>query len=274
MAPDLLFHPVFHEPEARAGVSHRKVVHPTAQHRVDQLHNPINRLRLVAAEHVLKLPQQRRPLFEFGRVVSTPNAPQTAHPAEVEPQKAEALASAEVLRFVGEPRVFDAGALAVARGLPRPLQHPVRFMSRPEARRAVALAPGSADMADLASLVLTSCGHPLEAAGLAEKAIAQSAHPGMYLGVAGHAYHHCGRIEEAITAFKAYHARSPRFGLVDLVIIYQQAGRVQEAQEAARALMARQTITIASWAKTRFRCDKTRFAAEIAALKEAGLPDG
>ena len=29
MAPDLLFHPVFHEAEALAGVSHRKVVHPT-----------------------------------------------------------------------------------------------------------------------------------------------------------------------------------------------------------------------------------------------------
>src|SRR5208337_2222859 len=30
MAPDLLLHPVFHEAEALAGVSHRKVVHPTA----------------------------------------------------------------------------------------------------------------------------------------------------------------------------------------------------------------------------------------------------
>src|SRR5208337_490167 len=55
MAPDLLLHPVFHEAEALAGVSHRKVVHPTAQHRVDQLHDPINRLRWVAAEHILEL---------------------------------------------------------------------------------------------------------------------------------------------------------------------------------------------------------------------------
>src|SRR4029077_16665820 len=54
MAPDLLFHPVFHEAGTHAGVSHRKVVHPTAQHRVDQLHDPINRLRLVAAEHILE----------------------------------------------------------------------------------------------------------------------------------------------------------------------------------------------------------------------------
>jgi hypothetical protein len=77
-------------------MSYRKVVHPTAHDRIDHFHDPINRLRLVASEHVLELPQQRRPLFEFGRVVSTPYAPQTTHPAEVEPQKAEAPASAEV----------------------------------------------------------------------------------------------------------------------------------------------------------------------------------
>ena len=104
MAPDLLFHPVFHEAEALAGMSDRKVVHPTAQHRVDQLHDPINRLRLVAAEHILELPQQRRPLLELGRVVGTPCAPQTAHPAEVEPQKAEAFAAAEVHDPNSSPR--------------------------------------------------------------------------------------------------------------------------------------------------------------------------
>src|SRR5215211_3895420 len=49
VAPDLLFHPVFDEAEARAGVPDRKVVHPTAQYRVDQLHDPIDWLRLVAA---------------------------------------------------------------------------------------------------------------------------------------------------------------------------------------------------------------------------------
>src|ERR1700722_15886511 len=72
IAPDLLLRPVFHEAEALAGVSHRKVVHPTAQHRVDQLHDPVNRLRLVAAENILELAKQRRPLFELGRVVGAP----------------------------------------------------------------------------------------------------------------------------------------------------------------------------------------------------------
>ena len=58
MAPDLLFYPVLDEAEALAGMPNREVVHPTAQDRVDQLHDPIHWLRLVAAEHVLELPQQ------------------------------------------------------------------------------------------------------------------------------------------------------------------------------------------------------------------------
>jgi len=60
MAPDLLFHPVFNEAEALAGVSHRKVGHPTAKHWIDQLNDPIQGLRLVAAEYILEFPQQRR----------------------------------------------------------------------------------------------------------------------------------------------------------------------------------------------------------------------
>jgi hypothetical protein len=56
MAPNLLFHPVFDEVEALTGISGRKVVHPTAQHRVDQVYDPIYWLRSVAAEHFLELP--------------------------------------------------------------------------------------------------------------------------------------------------------------------------------------------------------------------------
>jgi hypothetical protein len=55
MAPDLLFYPVFHEAEALAGVAYRKVIHPAADHRIDQAYDPINRLRLVAAKHILEL---------------------------------------------------------------------------------------------------------------------------------------------------------------------------------------------------------------------------
>jgi len=40
VAPDLLFHPVFHEAEALTGISNSEVVHPATQHRVDQFDNP------------------------------------------------------------------------------------------------------------------------------------------------------------------------------------------------------------------------------------------
>jgi hypothetical protein len=66
MAPDLLFYPVFDEAEALAGISDRKVFHPSAQDRVDQLHDPIDWLRLVAAEHILEIPQQRRAFLSLG----------------------------------------------------------------------------------------------------------------------------------------------------------------------------------------------------------------
>jgi hypothetical protein len=72
MAPDLLFHPVFNEAEALAGVSHRKVGHPTSKHRIDQLNDPIQRLRLVAAEYILELSQQRRSFLELGCVYDLP----------------------------------------------------------------------------------------------------------------------------------------------------------------------------------------------------------
>ncbi len=84
-----------------------------------------------------------------------------------------------------------------------------------------------------------------------------------------------GRIEEAIAAFKAYGARSPGFGLIDLVITYQQNGRPDEARETAKRLLAaRPDFTIAAWTKTQFRRDQARLEADIAALRAVELPMG
>ena len=121
---------------------------------------------MVSAEHFLELPQQRSSFLELGRVVGTPYAPTTTNTAEIETQKAEAFAAAEVyistllfidldLQFgelfaesflhrhhqpvmsgvgvdqdhqiIGKPCVLDVGVLAVARGLFRPLQHPIHL---------------------------------------------------------------------------------------------------------------------------------------------------
>src|SRR6516225_10205156 len=133
---------------------------------MDQLYDPIYWLRLVAAKHVLELPQQRSSLLELRRVIGTPRAPSTADAAEVEPEEAEALASAEVHvstlllidldlqigqllpeaflhrphkpvmarvgidqdhQIVGKTRVLDVGEPAAACHLLRPLEHPVHL---------------------------------------------------------------------------------------------------------------------------------------------------
>ena len=55
VAPNLLFYPVFNEVEALIGMPYRKVSYPTAKHWIDQLNDPIQRLRLVEAEYILEL---------------------------------------------------------------------------------------------------------------------------------------------------------------------------------------------------------------------------
>jgi adenylate cyclase len=143
-------------------------------------------------------------------------------------------------------------------------------------RKAVQLAPGSADIANLAGFILALSGCPEEALALAQKSIALSPnHPTLYLGVLGNAYRLSGQIEEAIAAFEAYNARSPGFGLADLVIAYDENGQSEKSKDAARRLLsARRDFTIAAWLKTQVRRDKARLEADVAALRTAGLAMG
>jgi adenylate cyclase len=143
-------------------------------------------------------------------------------------------------------------------------------------RKAVQLAPGSADIANLAGFILALSGCPEEALVLAQKSIALSPnHPTLYLGVLGNAYRLSGQIEEAIVAFEAYNARSPGFGLADLVIAYHENGQPEKSKDAARRLLlARRDFTIAAWLKTQVRRDKARLEAVVAALRTAGLAMG
>jgi adenylate cyclase len=143
-----------------------------------------------------------------------------------------------------------------------------------DARKAVQLAPGSADVALLAGFILASSGYPDEAVRLSEKAISLSPkYPSVFFGGLGNAYRLSGQIEKAITAFIAYNAHSPGFGLSDLVIAYHQIGQPEEARRAAQSLLAvRPEFTISAWLKTQFRRDAERLDADVAALRAAGLP--
>ena len=144
------------------------------------------------------------------------------------------------------------------------------------ARKAVQLAPGSADVAELASFILTPSGYPKEGLVLIQKASNLSPnHPPMYLGSLGNAYRLSGQIDEAIAAFEAYNARSTGFGLVDLVIAYQENGQADKAKDAAKRLLsARRDFTIAAWLKTQSRRDSALLEADVAALRAAGLDMG
>jgi adenylate cyclase len=141
-------------------------------------------------------------------------------------------------------------------------------------RRALLLAPGSADVAGYACFILACAGYPEQAAAQGERATALSPHyPPYYLGILGNAYRLSGRTEEAIAAFKAFHARAPGFGLADLVIVHQQSGRPEQAKEAADQLMrARRNFTISGWAYSQFRADPGSLESDLAALRAAGLP--
>ena len=143
-------------------------------------------------------------------------------------------------------------------------------------RKAAQLAPGAADILNHTSFILAPSGYPDEAFVLAQKSMALNPnHPAVYLGILGNACRLSGRLDEAIAAFEAYNARSPGFGLVDLVIAYRENGQAEDSGEAAKRLLAtRPDFTIASWLKTQFRHDKARLDADVAALRAAGLPPG
>ena len=142
------------------------------------------------------------------------------------------------------------------------------------ARRAVQLAPGSAHAATMACFVLAFAENAEEAIPLGERALKLSPKfPGYFLGTVGNAYRLAGRMEEAISAFKAYHAINPGFGLVDLVLIHEQAGRHEDAlEDVALLLSLRRNFTIKGWAQTQFRADRQGLQKDMDSLVAAGLP--
>jgi adenylate cyclase len=142
------------------------------------------------------------------------------------------------------------------------------------ARRAVHLAPSSADVATFACFVLAFAGYPQEAVAHGERAMTLSPHrPAFYWGHLGNAYRLAGRMQDAIAAFQAYHARSPGFGLSDLVLAYRQLGEPDMAAEVAGQLLSvRRDFTVELWAKTQCRADVEGLKADVAALRAAGIP--
>lgn len=143
-------------------------------------------------------------------------------------------------------------------------------------RRAANLGPSLPDVLVFSGFVLTCCGFAREAIAQVEKALALSpvVFHAWHLGVLGNAYRLAGRADDATAAFLGFHARSPGFGLADIVMIEEQAGRLEEARETAAQLMAeRPDFTVSSWLRTQFRIDADQLAADTASLRAAGVPE-
>src|SRR3954470_23785778 len=96
MSQCLHLYPVLDEVEAPARVSDGKIHDPAAQHRIDDFHHPIQRLRAKAPKDLFELAQQRRPLFKLRRILRSPYPFSRADTAKIEPQKTKAFAAAEV----------------------------------------------------------------------------------------------------------------------------------------------------------------------------------
>lgn len=143
------------------------------------------------------------------------------------------------------------------------------------ARKAAKLGPSLPDVLVHGGFVLSCCGYAAEAIGQLEKAMALSPiYHAWYLGVLGNAYRLAGRPEEAVAAFRGFHARSPGYGLADIVMMEEQAGRPIDAREtAAQLIAAHPSFTVTSWLRTQFRIDIEQLAADTASLRAAGVPE-
>jgi adenylate cyclase len=183
---------------------------------------------------------------------------------------------------------IEQGNVRVARALSLDPQHPDAHMTRSlllllqrqhaqavaAARQSLQYGPNAADNAAFAAFVFADAGLAEEAVSLMHRAIKLCPiHPPFYLGHLGKAYRQSRRLEEATSAFEAYHRLSPGRGLVDLVILCRQRGQAEEARRWASVLLASDPkFRIGAWAETQFCSDRAGLDADTAALRAAGLP--
>jgi hypothetical protein len=63
---NLLFHPIANERETPTRMTHRKVLHPTLQHRIECIDQSLEGSRAMASKHLFELAKQRRTLLVQG----------------------------------------------------------------------------------------------------------------------------------------------------------------------------------------------------------------
>lgn len=142
-------------------------------------------------------------------------------------------------------------------------------------RRALTLTPDAADVVAFASFVFACTGQRQDALSHIQKAMRLCPYcPSSYFGYLGNALRLSERHEEAITAFRTFDARVPGSGACDLVILFQQLGRLDECRlEVERLIKFNPGFTIANWRNSQFCSEQALLEADLAALRQAGLPE-
>ena len=144
-----------------------------------------------------------------------------------------------------------------------------------EGERAVALAPGEADVHRLYAMSLHYAGREEEAIPVFQKAIRLNPFaPGATFVIFGHTLRNVGRIEEAVSAYKKGIEREPNYiyAHINLASTYIMMGREKEARvEAAEVLRINPNFSVDSFAKSLPYKDQSQKDKIINALRKAGL---
>jgi TolB-like protein len=143
------------------------------------------------------------------------------------------------------------------------------------ARQAVRLSPHSPAVAVVAAVVLGATGAEDEALAAVDRAIAASPFFPAILGLPlAHVYRTGGKLADAIRVLEELDRDQPKFDCRELVLAYMQAGRVEDAANAATRLLMREPgFTVTGWRKTQHRIDAEAIRRDAVALRAVGLPD-
>ncbi len=143
--------------------------------------------------------------------------------------------------------------------------------------KAVDLEPNDADAAASLAYTLTYTGEPRKAINVINKAMKRSPiHPNWYRWLLGRAHRLAGHYKEAVAELTAPNRDGGEslVPLVELAATYAMMGQLGNARtKSADILRIHPQFSIAAWTRTPCYADPDDKAAEVAALKLAGLPE-
>lgn len=144
--------------------------------------------------------------------------------------------------------------------------------------KSIALSPNGAENYALLAFTYSYSGEPKQAIYLIEqKAMKLSPlYPGYYLWILGRSYRLAGNHNRALQLFTDHLKVEPGslVSAVEVVTTYGEAGRIVAARQATkRVLQIEPKFSLNKWARTLIYRDRAVAARELAALRNAGLPD-